>query len=122
MSYASTKPGTSRRKMALVLLATTALASLLGGWSSSHKLFSKLGQPEEVQLSAEDAAGAVSQWGDAYLKNPSDPRMALGYAKSLKAIGSRDRALEILKTSYQSNTNNGEIAAELGRLALDMGQ
>ncbi len=124
MSYATSKPHGPRRRLALALLATTAMAALLGGCSSSDKLFSKLGasSSDEVQLSAADAAGAVSQWGSAYLKNPSDPRMALGYAKSLKAIGSRDRALEVLKTAYQQNTANGEIAAELGRLALDMGQ
>jgi Flp pilus assembly protein TadD len=124
MSYATGKPQRARRRLALALLATTAVAALLGGCSSSDKLFSKLGasSSEDVQLSAEDAAGAVSQWGSAYLKNPQDPRMALGYAKSLKAIGSRDRALEVLKTAYQADTSNGEIAAELGRLALDMGQ
>ena len=124
MSYTTNKLHGPRRRLALALLATTAMAALLGGCSSTDKLFSKLGSSssEEVQLSAEDAAGAVSQWSSAYLKNPQDPRMALGYAKSLKAIGSRDRALEVLKTAYQQNMNNGEIAAELGRLALEMGQ
>ncbi len=124
MSQPRSKPKSPRRRLALILLATTAAAALLGGCSSTDRLFSKLGasSSDEVQLSAEDAAGAVSQWGAAYLKNPQDPRMALGYAKSLKAIGSRDRALEVLKTAYQANTSNGEIAAELGRLALDMGQ
>jgi len=124
MSQPPSKPQSPRRKLALILLATTAAAALLGGCSSTDRLFSKLGasSSDEVQLSAEDAAGAVSQWGSAYLKNPQDPRMALGYAKSLKAIGSRDRALEVLKTAYQANTSNGEIAAELGRLALEMGQ
>ena len=48
--------------------------------------------------------------------------MALGYAAALKAIGSRDRALEVLKRPTRATPANGEIAAELGRLALDMGQ
>ena len=48
--------------------------------------------------------------------------MVLGYAAALKAIGARDKALEILTTGYQANQNNGEIAAELGRLALDLGR
>ena len=46
----------------------------------------------------------------------------LGYAAALKTIGSRDKALEILTAGYRANQNNGEIAAELGRLALDMGR
>ena len=124
MAHTAAKPQRPRRRLALVLLATTAAAALLGGCGQTDRLFSKLGasSSDDVQLSAADAAGAVAQWGAAYLKNPQDPRMALGYAKALKAIGSRDRALEVLKTAYQSNTTNGEIAAELGRLALDMGQ
>jgi Flp pilus assembly protein TadD len=48
--------------------------------------------------------------------------MALGYAKTLKAIGSRDRALDIMTAAYRANPENGEVAAELGRLALDMGR
>jgi hypothetical protein len=72
MSHQASRPKGSRRRLALVLLATTAAAALLGGCSSSDKLFSKLGarSSDEVQLSAEDAAGAVAQWGSLYLKNP----------------------------------------------------
>jgi Flp pilus assembly protein TadD len=74
----------------------------------------------EPKLAAADAIGAVTQWSAAYAKNPQDPKTALGYANALKAIGSRDRALDVLTTAYRANQDNGEIAAELGRLALDM--
>jgi Flp pilus assembly protein TadD len=77
---------------------------------------------EESKLGATDAIGAVAQWSAAYSKKPEDPKIALGYAASLKAVGSRDKALEILVTSYRRNPANGEVAAELGRLALDMGR
>ena len=43
--------------------------------------------------------------------------MALGYARALKGIGSKDKAFDVLKTVNQRDRNNGE----LGRLALDMG-
>lgn len=107
-----------RRRMAAALLATTALAALLGG--CTHGL--PFGKSAESKLSATDAVGAIAQWSAAYNKNPQDPKMVLGYAAALKAIGSRDKALEILTTGYQGNQNSGEIAAELGRLALDMGR
>ncbi len=67
------------------------------------------------------ASAATAQWAAAYAKKPNDPRMALGYARALKAIGSKEQALEVLKTSYQT-APTGEVAAELGRLALDMGR
>jgi Flp pilus assembly protein TadD len=110
-------PPRQRRRLALALLATTALATALGGCNQSGPLsrFS-----EEPKLAAADSIGAVAQWGAAYAKDPQDPKIALGYAVTLKAIGSRDRALEVLTAAYRANQNNGEIAAELGRLALDM--
>ncbi|MGH6735669.1 MAG: tetratricopeptide repeat protein [Methyloceanibacter sp.] len=111
-----------RRSMVLALLATTAAASLLGACSQTGKLFSRDSGSEAVQMTAAEAAGATSKWAAAYSKNPQDPEMALGYAKTLRAIGSKDRSLEILKTAYRANPNNGEVAAELGRVALDMGR
>ena len=107
-----------RRRMALALLATTALAMLLGGCMQTGLPFARSG--EEPKLSATDAIGAIAQWSAAYNQNPQDPKLVLGYAAALKNIGSRDKALEILTAGYHANQNNGEIAAELGRLALDM--
>ena len=107
-----------RRRMALALLATTALATLLGGCMQTGLPFAR--SSEEPKLSATDAIGAIAQWSAAYAQNPQDPKLVLGYAAALKNIGSRDKALEILTAGYHANQNNGEIAAELGRLALDM--
>jgi Flp pilus assembly protein TadD len=116
-------PSRSRRSMVLALLATTAAASLLGACNQTDgRLFAKSSfSSDDTQMSESEAVRATTQWAAAYAKNPQDPRMALGYAKALKAIGSRDRSLDILETAYQTNPNDGELAAELGRLALDMG-
>jgi Flp pilus assembly protein TadD len=103
--------------MVLALLATTALATGLGGCNQTGP-FSRFS--DEPKLAAADSIGAISQWGTAYAKNPQDPKTALGYAAALKTIGSRDRALQVLTAAYRANQDNGEIAAELGRLALDM--
>jgi Flp pilus assembly protein TadD len=105
-----------RRSMVLALLATTALATALGGCNQTG-MFSRSSEPK---LAAADAIGAIAQWSAAYAKNPQDPKTALGYAHALKAIGSRDRALEVLTTAYRANQDNGEISAELGRLALEL--
>ena len=119
MAHTQSLDARPRRRMALALLATTALASLLGGCTQTGLPF---GGSEEPKLSATDAIGAIAQWSAAYNKNPQDPKLVLGYAAALKNIGSRDKALEILMAGYRTNQNNGEIAAELGRLALDMGR
>jgi Flp pilus assembly protein TadD len=108
--------------MVLALLATTAAASLLGACNQTGGLFSRSGDSGEVQMSATEATRATSQWATAYAKDPKDPEMALGYAKSLRAIGSKERSLEILTTAYRANPNDGEVAAELGRVALEVGR
>ena len=110
-----------RRSMVLALLATTAAASLLGACNQTGGLFSRNSAPTEVKMTAQEAAGATSRWAMAYGKNPQDPQMALGYAKSLRALGNKQRALDIMKTAYRANPENGELAAELGRIALEMG-
>ncbi|GAH89766.1 unnamed protein product, partial [marine sediment metagenome] len=93
-------------------------ATLLGGCMQTRLPFAR--GSEEPKLAATDAIGAIAQWSAAYAQNPQDPKLVLGYAAALKNIGSRDKALEILMAGYHANQNNGEIAAELGRLALDM--
>jgi Flp pilus assembly protein TadD len=117
MAHAFRSEARPRRSMALALLATTAVAAILGGCGQTGGLFSR-----EPKLAAADSIGAVSQWSTAYAKKPDDPKMALGYAQALRAIGARDRALEVLTAGYRANPTNGEIAAELGRLALDVGR
>lgn len=107
--------------MVFALLATTAAASLLGACGQTGKLFSG-SQQSEVKMTAAEAASATSRWAVAYAKDPDDPEMALGYAKSLRAIGAKDRAVDILKTAYRANPSNGELAAELGRVALEVGR
>ncbi len=110
------------RSMIFALLATTAAATLLGGCGQTGGLFSKSSSLDEVKMSPLQAASATQRWAAAYAKEPEDPHMVLGYAKSLRAIGAKDRSLKILKTAYRADPTNGEIAAELGRVALEIGR
>lgn len=102
----------------MALLVTAAAASLLGACGQTGGgLFSR--GPAEVQMTAAEAAKATSQWAVAHAKSPNDPDTALGYAKSLRALGNRQRALDVLQTAYRANPQDGEVAAELGRVALE---
>lgn len=112
----------SRRSMVFALLATTAAATLLGGCNQTNHLFSGNSPASDMKMTAQEAAGATSQWAAAYAKNPQDPQMVLGYAKALRATDSKDQALQILKIAYRANPTNGLVAAELGRVALEAGR
>lgn len=105
----------------LALIATAAAGLLLSGCGTTEGLFSLKSLPEEnVQLSASQAITATQEWAAAYAKNPEEPRNVIGYARALRALGSDDQALEILKAAFRTNPTNGDIATELGRLALEM--
>src|SRR3989304_9355231 len=86
MAHAHRSPAGPRRAMVLALLATTAVAALLGGCTQTGLPFAR--SSNEAKLSPMEAVGAISQWSAAYAKKPQDPKMALGYAMALKAIGS----------------------------------
>ncbi len=116
----SLKPTRSRGSLVLALLASAAASSLLGACTTNNPLSG----PASVALAKGESndAATVSRWAEAYAKSPSDPRMALGYARALKSIGSKDKAFEILQTAQRRDPKNGAIASELGRLALDTGR
>lgn len=65
---------------------------------------------------------ATSQWARKHQKKPADVPAALNYARSLKALGAKDRALEVLARTHQLQPKNTELASEYGRLALDLGK
>jgi len=65
---------------------------------------------------------AVEYWGKEFAKSPTDPKAGLAYAKNLKAMGERDRALIVLQQVAIANPGDKEIASEYGRLALDLNQ
>jgi len=75
-----------------------------------------------VQLSAGEAVEAASKWAMAYSKNPKDADTALGHAISLRALGNKKHAFDVLQTAYIANPNDGERATELGKVALETEQ
>lgn len=113
-----------RSAFMLALLATTAAASLLGGCGLTDRpIFGGSSTSlASTEMDGASAMAATSKWAQAYAKNPNDPKTALGYGRTLKAIGSKDKAMEVMTAGYRVNPNDGELAAELGRLALDSGR
>ncbi len=65
---------------------------------------------------------AATRWAREHQKKPADPVAALNYARTLKALGAKDKALEVLARTYQLNRGNSKLASEYGRLALDLGK
>lgn len=118
------------RPSAIGGLAALAAALMLGGCAQTSDLpgANLLVASDEPKAASTPETGvnelqkATTYWGQEYAKRPLEAEPALAYAKNLKALGEKNKALEILQRSFSLHSDNREIAGEYGRLALDIGQ
>jgi Flp pilus assembly protein TadD len=79
-------------------------------------------RPEMSNQPANDLEKATDYWGQKYAKNPRDLKNALSFARNLKAMGQKRRAMSVLQQAAIFHGHNKELAGEYGRLALEFGQ
>jgi Flp pilus assembly protein TadD len=65
---------------------------------------------------------ATTYWGKEYAKRPAELKPALNYARNLKALGEKQKALAVLQHAASYHDADKELAGEYGRLALDLDQ
>lgn len=65
---------------------------------------------------------ATAYWGQEYAKKPADLKAALSYARNLRAMGEKQKALVVLQQASSFHDGDKELASEYGRLALDLDQ
>ena len=107
------------------LAASLMLAGCGGQVSSGAKeLLSQSSPPKEsnVEASRSELQKATQYWGKEYAKAPRELKPALNYARNLKAMGEKQRALAVLQNASLLHSTNRELTSEYGRLALDLGQ
>ena len=88
------------------------------------------GKPAPQVASATASTGGISDellkatdyWGKAYSEHPRELTPALSYARNLKAMGEKRRALAVLQQASLYHGQDRELASEYGRLALDLDQ
>ncbi|MHA1574481.1 MAG: tetratricopeptide repeat protein [Alphaproteobacteria bacterium] len=79
-------------------------------------------QPEMSSQPASDLEKATDYWGQKFAKNPRDLKSALNYARNLKAMGQKRRAISVLQQAAIFHGHDRELAGDYGRLALEFGQ
>jgi Flp pilus assembly protein TadD len=79
-------------------------------------------QPHAQGGVSDDLLLATDYWGKAYAKSPRELEPALNYARNLKAMGEKRRALAVLQQASLYHGQSRELAGEYGRLALDLDQ
>lgn len=78
--------------------------------------------PEEIETIARaDALTQATFWNDYYNAYPGDLDISVAFVKSLRAINSHDRAVEVAKTTSIKFPNEPAIALELGRAHAGLG-
>ena len=125
---ASTRP----RRFGIMAALTSSL--LLGACSMSTDMLPSIAmKPSDTTTGAtadnsqptspqSELQKATIYWGKEYSKNPSQLKPALNYAKDLKALGEKEKALAVLQQASLLHGNDPELAGEYGRLALEMEQ
>lgn len=119
------------RQLGWKLMTGVAIAVLAAGCTKTSKK-DALKQRLAIDYSKQNQRSALTpnnpihikttQWARRHQKNPADAAAALNYARSLKALGAKDRAFEVLARTHQLQPSNAELTSEYGRLALDMGK
>lgn len=109
-------------------LAAIAACLVLGACAQSPKpsipnVLALNDEPEQTSAAARsDLEKATEYWGKEYAQNPRDLQTALNYAKDLRAMGEKQRALSVLQQASLFHGQNRELASEYGRLALELDQ
>ncbi len=109
-------------------LIALAACTVLGACAQASKptLPQLMSENEAPPAPADNGKGelvkATEYWGKAYAKEPRNLEAALSYAKNLKAMGEKRRALAVLQQASIFHNNSRELASEYGRLALEFDQ
>jgi Flp pilus assembly protein TadD len=114
----------------LGVLASLTASLLLGACSQSPELLQNLALTSDKTDTSDDSPAAPQTelqkatiyWGKEYAKKPTELQPALNYARDLKALGEKRKAMSILQQASMIHTNNPELEGEYGRLALDLNQ
>lgn len=112
------------------VIATLSTSLLLGACSASPSLLQDVALKSDKTESTESAntapqselQKATTYWGKEYAKKPSELQPAINYAKNLKALGEKQKALSVLEQASVYHANDSQLTSEYGRLALELNQ
>lgn len=114
----------------LGIIASLTASLLLGACSASPSLLQDIALKPETTSSTDASASepqtelqkATVYWGKEYAKDPMQLQPALNYAKDLKALGEKRKALSVLQQASMFHGKDPELTSEYGRLALELNQ
>jgi Flp pilus assembly protein TadD len=106
----------------LLLGACAETADLLPKANASLAQNSDDGSADKPEVPQNELQKATTYWGQEYAKRTSELKPALNYARNLKALGEKNKALAVLQQAASLHDSDPELAGEYGRLALELDQ
>lgn len=127
MTTKASNSGTGERRAPLALIAALAASLMLTacaqpGGGGPDLLAAGEPTPKAGETPEQSLAQATTYWGKKFSENPRDLKSGLAYAKNLKAMGEKQKALAVLQQLAVLHGQSRELASEYGRLALDLDQ
>ncbi len=105
---------------ALLLSACSQTMDLLP--KSDIALANEVDESDKNAVPQNELQKATTYWGQEYAKRPAELKPAMNYARNLKALGEKSKAMAVLQHAASFHDGDKELAGEYGRLALDLGQ
>jgi len=112
------------------VIAALSVSLMLGACSASPSLLQDVALKSD-KTESNNIPGAAPQtelqkattyWGNEYAKKPTELQPAINYAKNLKALGEKQKALSVLEQASVYHANDSQLTSEYGRLALELNQ
>jgi len=120
MATRVTSTRASLTTLLMVAAASLGLGACAQGNSVASGLLAGTAKPadDKPQGSKNELQRAIEYWGGEFQKKPQDPKIALSFARNLKAAGQQANAMQVLGQAHTLHPTDREIASEYGRLAL----
>jgi Flp pilus assembly protein TadD len=117
----------ARRVLALGMVSAGLLLSGCSSGVQDSIFTSSIGSSEGAAAatpasSRAELEKATAYWSKEFSNNPRNVDAAVNYAKNLKAMGEKDRALAVLQQAAIYNSDHKGLASEYGRSALEADQ
>lgn len=77
---------------------------------------------EKAEIANQDMLTQTAFWGHEYDRNPSDKEAAYNYARTLRAIGSAQKASEVAAQALSLHPSDKDLSIVLAKAAMDQGR
>lgn len=114
--------GVSSLAISVLMGACGQSPALLSGTQVAQRPASQNSAPPPPGSQYSELQKATAYWGKEFQKQPTNLENALSYARNLKALGEKRKALSVLQQASMLHSGDPELASEYGRLALELDQ